>query len=141
MHFYWVRKIYSIWVFYFLCDSIKICSLWVKFLAELTDFSIFHWNSDFIFYIEIYLLLMLISLFLLFDLNFFHEYSDKISDFLHSDCHLLSLISVQSLFCCTWSHMRLSVKRDSWLIVKLHLEKKEIYWFMRQCDCHKIHYW
>ena len=124
MHFYWVRKIHLIWMFYLLHDFIEICYLWVKFLAESADFSIFYWNSNFIFYAEVYFLLIFISLLFLFDLSFFHECSDKISDFLHSDCHLLSLIFVQLLFCCTWSHVRLSVKKDSWLIIKLYLEKK-----------------
>ena len=141
MHLYWVRKIYLIWVFYLLCDFIKICDLWVKFLAELIDLSIFHWDSNFIFYAEVYFLLILISLLFLFNLNSFHECLSEVSDFLHSDCHLLNLISVQSLFCCIWSHMRLSVKKNLWLITELHFEKEEICWFMRQYDCCKVHYW
>ena len=131
MHFYWVRKIYLIWVFYFLYNFIEICNLWVEFLTELTDFSIFYWDSDFISYTEVYFLLILISLFFLFDLNSFHECLSKISDFLHLNCHSLSLISVQLLFCCTWFHVKLSIKKNLWLIIKLHFEEKKICWFMK----------
>ena len=140
MHFYWIRKIYLIWVFYFFCNFIKICSLWVKFLAESVSFSIFYWDSDFVLYAEIYFLSMLISLLFLFDLSFFYECSDEVSDFLHLNCHLLNLIFVQSFFHCTWFHVRLSVKRNLWLIVKLYFEEKKICWFMKQCDCCKVHY-